>query len=150
MTGIFGILESSATQWYQDVAPTQEFLFFIVTSIGYRSDGLKLDERNFRAWPLPLLTKLTQRYTQTCRFRRDSPAVETCNRRPYPWTCSLDRVPWKLETFIFHQTGGYLISIIVAHHSIWIYWFTQFRSTLDARAPKPPSFQGDRERPKTF
>ncbi len=25
MTGIFGILESSAMQWYQDVAPTQEF-----------------------------------------------------------------------------------------------------------------------------
>ncbi len=28
MTGIFGILESSATQWYQDVAPTQEVFFF--------------------------------------------------------------------------------------------------------------------------
>ncbi len=28
MTGIFGILESSATPWYQDVAPTQEFFFF--------------------------------------------------------------------------------------------------------------------------
>jgi hypothetical protein len=27
MTGIFGILESSATQLYQDVAPTQEFFF---------------------------------------------------------------------------------------------------------------------------
>jgi hypothetical protein len=27
MTGIFGILESSAKQWYQDVAPTQEFCF---------------------------------------------------------------------------------------------------------------------------
>jgi hypothetical protein len=27
MTGIFGILESSAMQWYQDVAPTQEFCF---------------------------------------------------------------------------------------------------------------------------
>ncbi len=27
MTGIFGILESSATKWYQDVAPTQEFFF---------------------------------------------------------------------------------------------------------------------------
>ncbi len=35
MTGIFGILESSATQWCQDVAPTQEFLFSIVTSIVY-------------------------------------------------------------------------------------------------------------------
>ncbi len=34
MTGIFGILESSATQRYQDVTPTQEF-FFIVTSIVY-------------------------------------------------------------------------------------------------------------------
>jgi hypothetical protein len=34
MTGIFGILESSATQWYQDVTPTQEF-FFIVTCIVY-------------------------------------------------------------------------------------------------------------------
>ncbi len=34
MTGIFGILESSATQWYQDVAPTQKF-FLIVTSIVY-------------------------------------------------------------------------------------------------------------------
>ncbi len=28
MTGICGILESSATQWYQDGAPTQEFFFF--------------------------------------------------------------------------------------------------------------------------
>jgi hypothetical protein len=27
MTGIFGILESSATQWCQDVAPTQELFF---------------------------------------------------------------------------------------------------------------------------
>ncbi len=27
MKGIFGILESSATQWYQDVASTQEFFF---------------------------------------------------------------------------------------------------------------------------
>jgi hypothetical protein len=27
MTGIFGILESSATQRFQDVAPTQEFIF---------------------------------------------------------------------------------------------------------------------------
>ncbi len=27
MTGIFGILESSATQCYQDVASTQEFFF---------------------------------------------------------------------------------------------------------------------------
>jgi hypothetical protein len=36
MTGIFGILESSATQWYQDVDLTQEFfLFFIVASIVY-------------------------------------------------------------------------------------------------------------------
>jgi hypothetical protein len=34
MTGIFGILESSATQWYQDVAPIQE-IFCIVTSIVY-------------------------------------------------------------------------------------------------------------------
>ncbi len=32
MTGIFWILEFSATQWYQDVAPTQKF-FFIATSI---------------------------------------------------------------------------------------------------------------------
>jgi hypothetical protein len=38
MTVIFGILESSATQCYhayQDVAPTQEFFSFIVTSIVY-------------------------------------------------------------------------------------------------------------------
>ncbi len=34
MTGIFGILESSATQCYQDVAPTQEIIF-IVASIVY-------------------------------------------------------------------------------------------------------------------
>jgi hypothetical protein len=34
MTGIFGILESPATQWYRDV-PTQEFFFFIVLSIVY-------------------------------------------------------------------------------------------------------------------
>jgi hypothetical protein len=27
MTGIFGILESSATQWYQDVASTRHFFF---------------------------------------------------------------------------------------------------------------------------
>jgi hypothetical protein len=27
MAGIFGILESSATQWYKDVAPTQELFF---------------------------------------------------------------------------------------------------------------------------
>jgi hypothetical protein len=35
MTGIFEILESPVTQWYQDVAPSQEFFFFffIVTSI---------------------------------------------------------------------------------------------------------------------
>ncbi len=33
MTGIFGILESSATQWYQDGAPTQQFFFFIITSV---------------------------------------------------------------------------------------------------------------------
>ncbi len=33
MTGIFGILESSATQLNQDVAPTQSFFFFIVSSI---------------------------------------------------------------------------------------------------------------------
>ncbi len=40
MTGIFGILESSAMQWYQDVTivtPTQDF-FFIVISIVYGSD----------------------------------------------------------------------------------------------------------------
>ncbi len=36
MTGIFGILESSATQWYQNVAPSQEFTFFYtVTSVVY-------------------------------------------------------------------------------------------------------------------
>ncbi len=38
MTGIFGILESSAMQWYQDIALTQRvffFPFFIVTSILY-------------------------------------------------------------------------------------------------------------------
>jgi hypothetical protein len=36
MTGIFGNLESSATQRYQDVTPTQEFFFFsIVQSIVY-------------------------------------------------------------------------------------------------------------------
>jgi hypothetical protein len=35
MIGIFGILESSATHCYRDVAPTQEFFFFIVTSIVY-------------------------------------------------------------------------------------------------------------------
>jgi hypothetical protein len=35
MAGIFGILESSATQWQYDVAPIQEFFFFIVTSIVY-------------------------------------------------------------------------------------------------------------------
>jgi hypothetical protein len=34
MTGTFGILESSATQWYQDVAPAQE-VFLVVTSIVY-------------------------------------------------------------------------------------------------------------------
>jgi hypothetical protein len=41
MTGIFGILESSATQRYQDVTPTQE-LFFSLTSIvnGVFSGGL--------------------------------------------------------------------------------------------------------------
>ncbi len=33
MAGIFGLLESSATQWYQDVGSTQEF--FIITSIVY-------------------------------------------------------------------------------------------------------------------
>jgi hypothetical protein len=33
MTGIFGILESSAMQCYLYVAPTQEFFFFIVTSM---------------------------------------------------------------------------------------------------------------------
>jgi hypothetical protein len=37
MTGIFGILESSATLLYQDVAPSQEFFFFIVASIVYAS-----------------------------------------------------------------------------------------------------------------
>ncbi len=42
MTGIFGILESSATQWYQDVAQTQEFLFLIVTSIVYGATMLAL------------------------------------------------------------------------------------------------------------
>ncbi len=36
MAGIFGILESSATQGYQDAAPTHEFFFFsIVASIVY-------------------------------------------------------------------------------------------------------------------
>ncbi len=35
MTGIFGILESSATQWHEDVAPTKEFFFIIVTSTVY-------------------------------------------------------------------------------------------------------------------
>jgi hypothetical protein len=43
MTGIFGILESSATQWYRDVAPTQEF-FFIVTSIVY---GMRCHRRKW-------------------------------------------------------------------------------------------------------
>jgi hypothetical protein len=33
ITGIFGILESSTTQWYQDVAPTQEFFFFFIVQI---------------------------------------------------------------------------------------------------------------------
>jgi hypothetical protein len=28
ITGIFGLVESSATQGYEDVAPTQEFFFF--------------------------------------------------------------------------------------------------------------------------
>ncbi len=37
MAGIFGILESSATQWYQDVTPTQDFVF-IVTSTVYGDD----------------------------------------------------------------------------------------------------------------
>jgi hypothetical protein len=40
MTGIFGILKSSAMQSYQDVAPTQEY-FFIVTSIVYGSGTLE-------------------------------------------------------------------------------------------------------------
>jgi hypothetical protein len=37
MASIFGILESSSTQLYQDVTPTEEF-FFIVTSIVYGFD----------------------------------------------------------------------------------------------------------------
>ncbi len=40
MTDICGILASSATQWYQDVAPTQEF-FFVVTSGIYGEATLK-------------------------------------------------------------------------------------------------------------
>ncbi len=51
MTGIFGILESSATQWYQDVAPTQEFFFFFHRPIyslwlkGGRELGKERNER---------------------------------------------------------------------------------------------------------
>jgi hypothetical protein len=47
MTGIFGILESSAAQWYQDVARNQEFFFFIVTSIVYA----------FSSWQLQIKAK---------------------------------------------------------------------------------------------
>ncbi len=32
MSDIFGIPKSSATQWYQDVASTQDFFFIIATS----------------------------------------------------------------------------------------------------------------------
>jgi hypothetical protein len=46
MTSIFGILESSATQWYQELAPTWEFFFFIVTSIVYAAQGVKV----FQLW----------------------------------------------------------------------------------------------------
>jgi hypothetical protein len=35
MASILGILESSATQWYQDVASTRHFFFSIVLSIVY-------------------------------------------------------------------------------------------------------------------
>jgi hypothetical protein len=47
MTGIFGILEPSATHRYQDVAQTQKSLFFIVTSIVYALDSYRSSILNF-------------------------------------------------------------------------------------------------------
>ncbi len=51
MTGIFGILESSATQWYQDVTPTQEFFFHchIYSLWSYPKTLLKLENVNVTA-----------------------------------------------------------------------------------------------------
>ncbi len=42
MTGIFGILKSSATQWYQDVAPTQDFFEF---SLSPTSQSLEVEQQ---------------------------------------------------------------------------------------------------------
>ncbi len=41
MTGIFGIMESLATQWHKDIAPTQEFFFFIVASMVYELNAVE-------------------------------------------------------------------------------------------------------------
>jgi hypothetical protein len=56
MTGIFGILESSATQCYQDVAPTQEFFFpwshlkSMPNAEGRSSEKKKLKKQEKKAW----------------------------------------------------------------------------------------------------
>ncbi len=48
MTGIFGILESSATQWYQDVIPSQELFFH------RHIYSLWLKQRVIHAWTMDM------------------------------------------------------------------------------------------------
>ncbi len=71
MAGIFEIMESSATQWYQDVAPTQ-FYFFIVASIVYgayrfRESTLRKKEK---AWKIQLMVLIID-YLQKERKERE-------------------------------------------------------------------------------
>ncbi len=65
MAGIFGILESSATQWYQDFAPHSRVFFFIVTSIVYvnkqASQQNKVSLQSFNKCPINFLSEAVRR-----------------------------------------------------------------------------------------
>jgi hypothetical protein len=98
MTGIFGILESSATQWYQDVALAQEFFsFFIVTSIVYdlkRLCSQKLKEHSRRDTGINCTKRIVYeywygRYCNFClrRLIRLFGSVRFISGSPFPSYC---------------------------------------------------------------
>ncbi len=130
MTDNFGILESSVTQWYQDVAPTQD-IFFIVLSIVYgfararpgRSRRKKLwkerDERTLK-WPQNIQKK-SRNWSGSVRIRSSREFTKPCSHKT--WRVTI----WSrnLKTFDLQWLLDYRYEDIVdfpGSSILWEFW----------------------------